>query len=437
MSERKAYTQLAARFGGYLSGDGVNYLLGFLVYAWLVRLLSNQQYGELTVATNIYQILVMFVALGMDLVGPRLVRDAGANPFRVVNRIQKLRITVACVVCAPLLAIIGTAYLHRGNATIAAVLAGSFLMVLARALDVNYLAVAFSEPGILVRTRAVGIGIYLATLVGLKFAVARYLWIIPVLNAIGVTIGRVWLLHLIKAKHEGTRTTAAATSTLGDWDILVRGTKASIGQLLLLAFQTLDVVLLSRYVSADTVGQYAIVSRLYLFGTAILTALLNTFLPEVIAAVQDKEKLYKQFRAFFAASASVGVLGAMTFLLVTPWICEGVAHRHLPVVAVIAPVYALVFFSMAASNPFSSTLPCLNCEGYYLGCVSIAAVVLAGSDFVLIPRYGALGAAWGQAISTVVLAATSAAQFRLFLRQPHFTTMSTLNEEATIAGVSA
>lgn len=415
---RPALARLATRFFGYLSGDGVNYLLGFAVYAWLIRVLNNTQYGELSVATNIYQILVMFVALGMDLIGPRLVRDAGRNPFSVVNRIQKLRIAVGCIICAPLLAIISTAYLRRGDVAIAAVLAGSFLMVLARALDVNYLAVAFSEPGILVRSRALGIAIYLMTLVALRFAVARYLWVIPVLNAVGVTIGRLWLAKWMRAKHakEEANLSASELQELGNLQILARGVKASLGQLLLLAVQTLDVVLLTHYVSTDIVGQYSIVSRLYLFGTAILTALLNTFIPEVVAAVDDRENLQKHFRAFFVASALLGILGSIAFVLFTPFVCQTVAHRHLPTVAVIAPVYALVFLCMAVANPFSSTLPSFQLEGKYLTCIVGAALVLVMGDLILIPRYGALGAAWGQAISTCFLAISSATQLLVFFR---------------------
>lgn len=58
---------LGARFFGYLSADGLNYALGFLIYGWLVRVLTNQQYGQLSVATSLYQALMMVAALGLDL----------------------------------------------------------------------------------------------------------------------------------------------------------------------------------------------------------------------------------------------------------------------------------------------------------------------------------------------------------------------------------
>ena len=58
-----AFTILLKRLGGYLSGDSLNYLLGFVIYAWLVRCLTNLQYGYLSIATGIYQPFILVVAL--------------------------------------------------------------------------------------------------------------------------------------------------------------------------------------------------------------------------------------------------------------------------------------------------------------------------------------------------------------------------------------
>src|SRR4051812_26673126 len=54
-----------ARFFGYLTADGLNYLLGFVIYGWLIRTLTDRQYGYLSIGTSIYQVLMMVTALGL------------------------------------------------------------------------------------------------------------------------------------------------------------------------------------------------------------------------------------------------------------------------------------------------------------------------------------------------------------------------------------
>jgi O-antigen/teichoic acid export membrane protein len=368
----------------------------------------------LMVATSIYQVLMMVAALGLDLIGPRLIAEAGGDPMRLVRRGQWIRLSVSLAICGPATAILAIVYWHRGQAVVAAVILAGFAMVLARALDVSYLAVALGMPGALAKTRALGLGLYLAILVAGKPIVVHRLWMVPVLNAIGVAVGRVQLARILRRR---TRMGAAACGTpIGLSEIAWQGTKASTGQLLLLAYQTLDVVLLTRYVSAESVGQYAMVSRLYLLGTAVLGCLLNTFLPELVAVAGDRKLLSRGFRKFVFASASLGVVGAATFWMAGPWACETLGHRHLATARQVTPVYAVLFLVMAVCNPFLSLLPSLHRSGMYVGGIANAAVLLTGVDMILVPRFGTVGAALGQMIATLFLAVFGAVIYFAYVR---------------------
>ncbi len=390
------------RFFGYLSADGLTYLLGFAIYGWLIRILADGQYGRLSVATSIYQVFMMVGALGLDLIGPRLIAEAGGDPIRIVQRGQWIRLSVSLGVCGPATAVLALIYWHRGQADVASVIIAGFAMVLARAVDVSYLAVALGMPGALARTRMLGLGLYLAILVVCKPIIVQTVWIVPVLNAIGITIGRVQLWRILRRSAQAGPATPPLQ--IRTFDIAWQGVKASSGQLLLLAYQTLDVVLLAKYVPAESVGQYAMVSRLYLFGTAVLTCLLNTFLPELVAAANDCELLARRFKRFALASVCLGVVGAAVFWAAGPLACETLGHRHLTIARRVTPLYAVLFLVMAVCNPFLSFLPSLHKGGAYLcGIASSAALVLA-LDFALIPSWGPRGAACAQLLGTVFLA---------------------------------
>lgn len=405
---------LWAQFFGYLTADGLNYLLGFAIYGWLIRLLSDRQYGYLSVATSIYQVLMMVTALGLDLIGPRLITDAGGNASEFARRGMRIRLALAFFICGPISAVLAVIYWRRGQVDVATVVLAGFAMVLARALDVTYLAVALGAPGALARTRALGLGIFLVTLFACKLTIPRYVWIVPILNAAGITIGRFMLMRtLTKRASERIAPAGLALPTLY---ILKQGAKAGSGQLLMFVLQGMDVVLLARFVSAESVGQYAMVSRLYLFGTAVLACLLNTYMANLIAVAQDVDSLSKLFRKFFLSSTCIGVLGCAVFWLAAPLTCEVLAHRRLPIVHSLAPLFAVLFLIMAICNPFLSFLPSLHRGSTYLTGISLGTILLGGVDLVLMPRLGSIGAALGQLIATAFLAVFMANAYSKYVR---------------------
>jgi O-antigen/teichoic acid export membrane protein len=404
---------LGARFLGYLSADGLNYALGFLIYGWLVRVLTNQQYGQLSVATSVYQALMMMAALGLDLTGPHFLAAAGGDPMDFARQAQRLRLAIAVLVCGPLQ--VGGALIawHRGQTLLATVILASFSMVLARALDLTYLAVALRLPAPLAKTRALGLSAYLLMLIVCTPLVRQHLWLVPLLNAVGVTLGRIQLARLLRRRSPRSRHTLHIRS----WQIVTHGIKAGGGQLLLLIMQTGDVVLLVRYVSSDALGQYAMISRLYLLGIAALGAMFNTFLPEVVHVAHDAVKLRHLFRACVVANLALGVAGSLAFYGIGARLSELLAHRSLPAVHAVSPVFALVFLLMAAANPFLGMLPSLHRGSEYFIGIASAAVLLLGLDLMLMPRYGVVGAAYGQATATAWLALFSA---MVFFRQVRF-----------------
>jgi O-antigen/teichoic acid export membrane protein len=403
---------LAARFFGYLSADGLNYALGFVIYGWLVRILSNQQYGQLSIATNVYQALMMVAALGLDLTGPKLITEFGGDPIQFAHKAQRIRLIVAVCVCGPLQAGGALIAWYRGQTLLAVIILASFSMVFARALDLTYLAVALRVSAPLARTRALGLSAYLVVLILCTPWVRQHLWLVPVLNAAGITLGRIWLGRLLR-QHAPTVHTAGHIRA---WEIVTQGVKASSGQLLLLIMLTGDVILLAKYVSADAVGQYAMISRLYFLGTVVLTAMLNTFMPEIVNTSHDVAGLRRQFRNYVQADLVLGVTGAACLYFLGARVCELITHRPLPVLREVNPVFALVFLLMALANPFLSMLPALHRGTQYLTASASAVVLLLGLDLLLMPRYGVLGGVYGQVLATAYLGVFSGLVYLLHVR---------------------
>ncbi len=134
----------------------MSYALGFVIYGWLIRVLSNQQYGQLSIATTLYQALMVVAALGLDLTGPKLIAEFGGDPIRLARKAQSVRLKVVFLVCGPVQLIGALVAWYRGQALLAVVILASFSMVVARALDLTYLAVALRVPAPLAKTLSRG-----------------------------------------------------------------------------------------------------------------------------------------------------------------------------------------------------------------------------------------------------------------------------------------
>lgn len=393
--------KVARRFAGYLTGDTLNYLIGFCIYGWLIRVLSNVQYGQLSVITSIYQVLMMVAALGIDLIGPRLISNASDDVGRTIAMLEKLRIAAALFFCLPITLVIALMYYQRSGAVFAELMLASFSMVLARALDLSYVAVAYGLPRHLAKSRLLGLGLYLIALVLASPILGRYLWLVPILNAVGVTIGRVQLkrwLHLHLSLRTGTQPSLSWSTT-----VLKAGLKASAGQLIMLSFQNLDVVYLAHFAPAAVVGQYAMISRLCVLGTAVLGSALFAFMPDLLRSSASSQEFRDTFKRYFVVSSIFGVAGFFGFVFLSTRIAELFAKRPLPVTHGIALYFGLTYLLTGVGMPFYSVLASFRRERAYLFSISSGAVGLVITDLLLVPHHAANGAATGQTVAALVI----------------------------------
>ncbi len=113
-----------------------------------------------------------------------------------------------------------------------------------------------------------------------------------------------------------------------------------------------DVLLLAKYVSTDAVGQYAMISRLYVLGIALLTAMLYTFLPEIVNVTHDAGKLSGHFRTYVKANLGLGIIGWACFYFLGAPLCQLIAHRSLSSVQAGRTGFCIRLPALGGSQPF-------------------------------------------------------------------------------------
>lgn len=396
---------LITQFLLYSTGDALTYLLGFASFTLLVRAIPASDFGRVATATGIQQVLMMMVAVGFDFTGPRLLAksDQPGALSVVLRQLQTIRIRAALLVGLPCILLASVYFSYRNEQEMVPLLASSFFMVLARAYDQSFAAVALGLPKALAVSRVTGLAIYIVLLLVAWEALPDNIWLIPILNAIGVIAGRILLQRWISRL---TPPSLVAPMPLNTKEVVAAGIQATGGQLVMLAFQTLDVLFLLNWANYDTVGQYAMVSRLYLFGTAVLTSIFHVFLPLLLGAHYG-EPFRQAFRKYLLTSSLAGVLGAAGFVLLAVPLIEGLSSRHQVVSRQVIPIFSTVFLAIAVATPFYSVLAAMNRERAYLSAMCSGAFALLIFDLILVPRMGAVGAAYGQlaAICFVLMSA--------------------------------
>jgi O-antigen/teichoic acid export membrane protein len=394
--DRASFGSLIRKAAVYLTGDALYFFLGFLVYGWLVRILSNEQYGQLSIATSIFQLFMMVVAIGIDMVGPKYLVGAGLRFWSLIREFQLYRYKIFVFIVIPFLTSFAIYYWHSGQAGIAQILLTSLLLILARAYDISYAAISISKPGILARSRGIGMAIYLLALVAVQGLIRRQVALVVLVQAGALTLGRQLMVWELRKAHPGEdqqkvdhRERRAMRSA---------GLHAGGAQVLMLACNSLDSVWLGRHYPSAIVGQYATVGRLYLFGTYVLGSILNAYLPPLISNRNEPSAFAKLLRQLWLTSMVAGLVGGSLIWRTGPIVAERLAGRSLPMAHEVAPMFGLTFLVMSVCAPYYAILPAMGEDRAYLIGVFGALIILIVGFQLLIPLLGCAGAPLAQTI---------------------------------------
>jgi stage V sporulation protein B len=387
-------------FGGTLLNQGVSFFTGVLVARWL----GPAGYGVLSIVRNIYGVAAIFAPLGLDLA---LLRHFGENKGdwrRSVAELSRFRALVSIVNLAVvgLIALFGAKFLevhvfHQPDMAV--------LLVLA------FLALPFAGD----------LGVLTATLRGMERTDLQNiiaLWVQPLIR--GGLIALVFLLHGGLRGVVLTTAVGAAITDLLMHVVLVRHIRAKdyVGErlapadrarllnvmeysvwlaLMLFAYNALrnmDILVLGRFRPPAEVGQYAALSTIAFTIQIFPQALGQTLTPRVARAYasndfpQMRYELSSYFRRALLLSTPLFV-GIAAF---GPWLdlLFGPKYHFSPTLSV---NLAFAYLVSGCLGPLGSSLTMSGRHRLEFVILIVGSLAALGLCLLLIPRYGANGAA--------------------------------------------
>ena len=370
--------------------------MGLVVGIWVARYLGPEQYGLLNFGVATVALFAIFVKLGLQSI---VVRD-------LVNTPERTGVTIGTATAMQLLgavfayALLATlvVYLRPEDALARTVVLLLGLTLFFQAFDtakywfeakvISKYLVWMSNTVFLILS-AVKVVLILTGAPLLAFV-----WV-TVADAVIVGIGSVVLFLRIGPGGRALRLDGArARELLSDsWPLFLAGAAVVV-------YMKIDMVMLAQMAGDEAAGIYAAATKVSELWYFIPTIIVASVFPAILKAKKQDERLYyRRLQQLFDLMVwlSVAVALPMTFLsgpIMTTLFGAAYAEAG-AVLAIHIWAAVFVFLGLASGKWFiAEGRQILNLQRTLIG-----ALVNIGLNVVLIPEYGALGAAWATVIA--------------------------------------
>ena len=393
--------------------------LRFFVGAWVIRYLGPEQFGVYSYALSFVAIFVDIAALGLDQIVVRDLARGTSPPGEVLATAFSLRAWAAVVTFG--LVVLASAIVDTESSTRMAVLiaAGQLFFNPANVFDLWFQARLRSRYVVVIRgavtllIAAAQIACIVAGLPLLAFLVLALIH--SALTGAGMLFSfRIAGPETIHWRRSGK----LAIAMLRDaWPLALSALSVSV-------YMRIDQVMLGLMVGIDAVGVYGAAVKVSEVWYFVPTALAMSAFPGIVQMrlSASLDVYHGRLQALCDAMAAYSYLVILVMTLGAPLFIDVLFGRTFDAsVAVLrVHIWSLIFVSLGLV--YSRWLVAEERAIFSMVSAVLGAIANVGLNVVLIPSYGALGAAWATLISYAISAYLSALLFRPL--RPMFVRMS-------------
>ncbi|MGB0630454.1 MAG: flippase [Alphaproteobacteria bacterium] len=366
--------------------QAVSMAAGFVSTAWLARMLGPESYGILGFGTAFVSYFALAVVFGTDLYGTREIASAPEKTRTVLSRILGARLILLVLVGAIYIAVISVIDRPRD---VIVVMFIQILGLLSAAVTVDFLFQGVQRMGpIAVRQGAAALAAMIAVLFLIRgpedvFAAAAIPFSAMLISA---------LLLGIFAHRRITRI-GFSFETAGLRDVLAGSAPILLAGLMSLVFLNVDVVMLGFLRSAEEVGIYAGMGRLFVLSMVAGHIVSAAFAPALAAAASDADDRRATYYRHIRIVMFLGVPVCAAIIAFPEWTVQVIFGEEFlagtPILSLLALAAVIAYACMAPLTALVSWRD-QTAQMFILSIVAAANVVL---NFWLILAHGGIGAA--------------------------------------------
>lgn len=375
---------------GWLAADRlVRMGLGLVVGAWLARYLGPAQFGTLNYAIAFVALFSPLATLGLERIVVRDLLERPGEAGKILGSAFLIRSAGGLLALG--LSAAAVTLLRPGDP-----LALTLVAVMAAAGAVQALDVIDLWFQSRMQTRHAVIATGAAFVLGAALRVALILWRAPLVAFAWaafaeVALAGVGLLWSYQAREAGLR--AWRWSRHRARSLVVDGWPLMLSSVMVLIYLRIDQVMLGQMASAAELGAYSAAVKLVEVWYFVPTTLVAAVYPTIVEARRQGEQVfYDRLRRLYSLMALSAYAVALPTCVLSGWIVKtlyGESYaRAAPMLAVL--VWSLVFTNLGVAR--GAFLTSMNWTRPYLLTVALGVVVNVALNFVLIPRWGGMGA---------------------------------------------
>ena len=370
--------------------------VGLLVGIWVARYLGPKQFGLLSFALAIGALATNFAALGLDdIVVRELVREP-ASRGETLGTAFGLKLFGGAVAFAG--AAVTILVLRPGDMLshwLVWIIAAGTLFQAFNIIDFWFYSQVTAKYAVFARNAAFLVCSLLKVLLILSGAsLVAFAWV----SLAEVAIGAAGVVVAYRAR--GSRfgswryRWARARTLLRDcWPLIFTGVAITI-------YLRIDQVMLGEMVGSREVGIYSVAVRMVEVWAFIPPAVYYSVFPGIVEAKAENEELfYGRLQQFYNSMALAAYAIAIPVTFLAPWLVRTLyGSAYAPGGLMLAVlIWGNLFTSLEMAR--GSLMMTMNWTRLYLVIVALGAVLNVGLNYVLIPRYGGMGAVIASLVS--------------------------------------
>lgn len=387
---------------GWLFVDNVAAVAsGFLVGAWVARYLEPARYGAYNYALAIVALFTPLVALGLKDIVVRDIVRAPEDKDVILGTTFGLQFVGGVVALG---IVIGIAQITRPDDAYArwliAVLASQFIFQ-AFSITLGYWFNSQVQAKYIVWANNIGLVFY--TIVRIVLILSKA----PLISFAWVSLGQVivYAVAMVIFYRLSGQTPLAwrvnfsrAKRLLGNsWPLLVSG-------LAIMVYLRVGQVMLGNMVDEKTLGHYSAAIRLSEFWFFIPVAISSSVFPSIIRSQEnDDDKVYQQrMQLFYDVMTGIAYSIVIPLAFFAPLLIKILYGQDYITAGPILRIHALSLLFVFLGTARSRWLIAEDLVRFNMLVTVLGALTNIAMNFVLIPRFGGLGAAWAVLISQMV-----------------------------------
>jgi len=382
---------------GWLFADRVvRQGLGLLVLIWMARYLGPAQFGLLNYAVAYVALIWSFTDLGLSSIVVRNLVNRPSDAPGILGAAFFLRLGAVGVAWAA--AVTGIHWLREEDEmtrTLVVVVASGMIFQVFDTLGWWFEALVRSKYIAWARSAAFLMSALLRVMLILCHAPVFFFAVVNALELAlaGLAIGFVFYMHQA-ADFRLRFTWSFARSLLRDsWPLI-------FSNLAIVIYMRVDQVMLGNMRGDVEVGIYSVVVLIAEAAYVIPMIVMPSLLPDIVAAKQQSEALFHErldhlYRLMAFLAYVIAIPLALVSIPLVPGLFGNAYASGGPVLAVLAIAGIFTFMGVART----AFLIAMNWSKTHLVCVAFGAVINVLLNLALIPKYGALGAAFASAIA--------------------------------------